>query len=475
MQTEDVSLNKTMHILLMESSLSDANHIKKMLQTEDAKYRYSLERVRNWEEFKKAFAQTKPDLILAGYKFPDLAGIGVFDILNNNYRQVPVIIVTRVLTDHQAIALLKWNVKDYVLKKHLETLPITIAHVLSNERNISVRKNAEQKLIESEEKFRSIFNTSNDAILLYHGEHFFDCNKAALAMFQIPSKAKLATMHPADLSPSYQPNGKNSRSFADEITREALIKGEYRCEWQFRRLNGGTFPGDLLLSSFELNGTTMVQGTVRDISERKELENQLEQHNINLRNGLIKTIQAFAYAVATRDPYTATHERRVADLATAIATEMNLSKECIRGIHLAASIHDVGKLRVPLEILIKPGKITELEFAMIKLHSQAGYNILKDITFPWPIAEVIYQHHERLDGSGYPNGLKAKQILLETRIVSVADVVESMNNHRPYRPALGIEAALEEVNKNKGKLYDADIVELCTKLFRENKFEFAFT
>jgi putative nucleotidyltransferase with HDIG domain len=178
-----------------------------------------------------------------------------------------------------------------------------------------------------------------------------------------------------------------------------------------------------------------------------------------------------AVTVETRDPYTAGHQRRVADLARAIAAEMNLKSEQLDSVRMASMIHDIGKISIPSEILTKPTHLTDLEFNLIKTHSDSGYNILKDIEFPWPVANIVLQHHERMDGSGYPQGLKGSDILLEARIIAVADVVEAISSHRPYRPALGIEAALEEIEKNKGILYDNTVTDACLRLFREKSYQ----
>jgi len=160
-------------------------------------------------------------------------------------------------------------------------------------------------------------------------------------------------------------------------------------------------------------------------------------------------------------------------LATAISQEMGLNTELIQGIHFAAIIHDLGKIHIPAEILSKPGKLSNVEFMLIQSHPQAGYDILKEVTFPWPIADIILQHHEKLDGSGYPQGLKGEQILIESKIITVADVVEAMSSHRPYRPALGIEPALEEIRRGRGSIYEASVVDACLHLFEEKKFLFS--
>jgi len=193
-------------------------------------------------------------------------------------------------------------------------------------------------------------------------------------------------------------------------------------------------------------------------------------HQDQLRQSLEDSVKAIAATVEARDPYTSGHQSRVAQLASAIAREMKLPEESIRGIEIAASIHDLGKISIPAEILSKPGRLTNIEQALVRQHAQSGYDILKDIKYPWPIATMVLQHHERIDGSGYPQGLRGDQILLGSRILAVADVVESMSSHRPYRPALGIEAAMREIEHGRSTLYDAGVVDACLKLFHEGKF-----
>ncbi len=191
----------------------------------------------------------------------------------------------------------------------------------------------------------------------------------------------------------------------------------------------------------------------------------------NLKESLIGTIKAFSMALEKRDPYTAGHQNRVAELAAAIAGEMGLPEDRIEGIRLGAMIHDIGKISVPAEILNRPGKLTPAEFEIIKSHPQTGYDIVSDIQFPWPVADMILQHHERMDGSGYPLGLNADEIILEARILAVADVVEAINAHRPYRPAIGLDTALEEIESNRGRYYDPVVVDACLRLFREKGYQ----
>ncbi len=189
-----------------------------------------------------------------------------------------------------------------------------------------------------------------------------------------------------------------------------------------------------------------------------------------LRTGLEDTIRTIASTVEMKDPYTAGHQRRVADLAVAIGEELGLSEEQIRGLHFAGIIHDVGKIRIPAEILSKPGHLAPIEMDFIKIHPGAGYELLKDIEFPWPIADIVWEHHERVDGSGYPRGLKGDEILIEAKIISVADVVESMASHRPYRAGLGMQAAMDEITQHKGTYYDPAVVDACIRLINEKDY-----
>jgi len=202
------------------------------------------------------------------------------------------------------------------------------------------------------------------------------------------------------------------------------------------------------------------------------LELKLQQSYQKLKKTMEATIETVSKIVEVKDPYTAGHQLKVFQLATAIAKELNLSQDKIKGIRIASLIHDIGKISVPTEILSKSIALSDIEFRLIKGHSQIGYDILKSIDFPYPVAQIVLQHHEKINGSGYPRGLKGDEILLEAKIICVADVVEAMSSHRPYRPALGIDKALEEIIQNRGILYDPEIVDVCIKLFKEKGFKF---
>jgi len=202
----------------------------------------------------------------------------------------------------------------------------------------------------------------------------------------------------------------------------------------------------------------------------KQTEDELRHSQRMLQQAVSGSVSALATTLEMRDPYTAGHARRVAELAVAIAGAMDFSQEQADGVRMAGYLHDIGKIVVPAEILAKPGKINEYEFGIIKTHAVAGYEILRRIEFPWPIADAAFVHHERLDGSGYPRGIKEPEMLIEAKILAVADTVESMVSHRPYRPALGIQKALEQIEQNKGKLYDRRVADVCAELFRTGRF-----
>ena len=258
------------------------------------------------------------------------------------------------------------------------------------------------------------------------------------------------------------------------LTKLTSISGQLIFDDEPYCKNGNYEPWVVTITAYpDANGD--IAGYVErftDASAFRRVKQALSRSHDRLRRNMGAIIQAISTTIEKRDPYTAGHQRRVTKLCRAIATQMGFSWERIQGLRMAAAIHDLGKIHVPSAILNKPGPISKHELAIIQMHPRTAYDILKDIQFPWPLAETIYQHHERLDGSGYPRQLKRDQILLEARILAVADVVESMASFRPYRPELGLEAALTEIESNKGVLYDASVVEVCTSLIIRQGFDF---
>jgi len=222
----------------------------------------------------------------------------------------------------------------------------------------------------------------------------------------------------------------------------------------------------------ESGGRKLIVSAVCDISKRKRTEEELRQTSLRLQRAIEGAINAVALTTEIRDPYTAGHQHRVAKLACSIGRELGLSNEQIEGVRVAGTLHDIGKIYVPAEILSRPGRLRQNEINLVKDHAQVGYDLLSTIEFPWPVAQIVLQHHERVNGSGYPHGLSGDNILIEAKIMSVADVVEAMASHRPYRPALSIEEALLEISQQRGVLYSPEAVDACIKVFTQRGFTF---
>jgi PAS domain S-box-containing protein/putative nucleotidyltransferase with HDIG domain len=331
-------------------------------------------------------------------------------------------------------------------------------------RDITEHKQAEEKLRQSEERYRSIFENAQEGIfrLTPDRRKVIIANQAMANVFGYESPEG-GINNIKDIVRQHYVDPEDSRKVTEIIEEHGFVKGY---EFQLYKKDRSIIWVSLTMQAVrdEKGKIIYYEGIITDITERKK---PIER----MRRALGATVQAMAMSVEARDPYTAGHQRRVATLARSIAVEMNLPADQIDGIRTAAIIHDLGKIAIPSEILNKPTKLTQLEVNFIRIHSQLGYDILKDIEFPWPVADVVLQHHERMDGSGYPKGLKGDNILLEARILTVADVVEAMASHRPYRPSLSIEAALKEIKKNKGILYDDIVADACLRLFSEKGYQ----
>jgi PAS domain S-box-containing protein/putative nucleotidyltransferase with HDIG domain len=354
-------------------------------------------------------------------------------------------------------------------------------------------------------KYYALFNKIIDPILIYDKEthQFLECNDAATRIYGY-SKDELMAMTPFDLHAkedfekvkdslesgtgdllfTYTHVTKYGQHLSVEVVSDEInYDGHPAWLSVVRDVTDRKLVEDNLVHDRNALGQRVKERTYQleevnkqmkqELIERKKMEEELKNSFKTLRKTMEGVVHAMAIVVEARDPYTAGHQRRVAALACAIGKEMGLPIDKIEGIRVACLLHDVGKITIPIEILSKPGRLTETEFSFIKKHPQVGFDILKGIEFPWEVAEIVHQHHERIDGSGYPLGLIRERILLEARILGVADVVEAMSSHRPYRPARGIDKALAEILQNRGVIYEPDVVNSCIKLFAEKKFDFS--
>jgi len=308
---------------------------------------------------------------------------------------------------------------------------------------------------------------------LVHGSPLaiFAVDREATVLVWNPASERLFGWYEQDVLGQANPIVPEGRGEEFRKLRERAVAGEVYTGMEVRVGRKDGSPVDISVSTAPLRDESGVivglMAVVADISERKRMEEALRESLQKSRRIFDETIHALAEAVEKRDPYTSGHQRRVSRLACAIASEMQLSVDQINGIRTAAIVHDIGKLSVPVEILSKPGQLSEAEQSILKTHPQAGYEILDGIEFPWPVARIVQQHHERCDGSGYPLGLQGDEILLEAQILTVADVVEATSSYRPYRPANGIAVALEEIVKWRGSRYAIAVVDACMGLFNK--------
>jgi len=335
--------------------------------------------------------------------------------------------------------------------------------------DITQRKMSEDTIKSSEERLKILFEYAPDGYYLTDLRGIFlDGNRAAEEMVGYKKEELVGK----NFAKTKLLSTKQIPKAAALLARNALGQPTGPDEFILTRKDGSKTMVSIRTFPVRIDGKTVVLGIAHDITEYKRTQDELKRSYERMQKVLEDTINALTSAVEKRDPYTAGHQHRVAVLADAIAERMRLPENQKEGLHVASLVHDIGKINVPAGILNKPSGLSEPEFALVKDHVLVGYDILRTIEFPWPVAEIVLQHHERLDGSGYPSGIKDGEIMLEAKILGVADVVESMLAHRPYRPARGMEVAVKEITKNKKKLYDTKVVNACLKVLRDKQFSF---
>ncbi len=466
--------NKPIGILTVNRDITDRKKAEKELINSEEKFRTLAEssafaimmhRGDHWIYANRAAEE------ISGYTEAELCSMHFWDIAHPDYKDL---IKERGFSRQQGKALprayeFKIIAKDGTEKwVSLSGNPIRYEDkptALISVTDITERKITEAALKESEIKYRRIFESFEDV--------YYQTDENGIIRVLSPSVYRLTGWSPDELIGKPASDIYVRPDDREKLLAELSKNGFLRDYEVLMKKKDGTQTYESLTANVltDPDGRPCgIAGTLRDITERKQAEKERQQNFERMRKALRATVQSISLTVEMKDPYTSGHQQRVADLARAIAAEMGLSTDRQEFIHTASAIHDIGKISIPSAILSKPTNLNDLEFRLIKTHCQSGYDILKDIEFPWPVAEVVLQHHERMNGSGYPQGLKGDDILLEARILAIADVVEAIAFHRPYRPSLGTTFALEEISQNKGILYDADAVDACLILFLEKSY-----
>jgi PAS domain S-box-containing protein/putative nucleotidyltransferase with HDIG domain len=457
-------MEKPIRVLVIDDSEDDALLVIRQLKS--GGFNPTYEQVDTPEAMSKALDNKSWDIVLCDYSMPRFSASAALELYQEKRLDIPFIIVSGAIPDETAVAAMRAGAHDYIIKNNLARLSPAVDRELREAKIRQERSQAADKLRRSEERYRTLFEDSKDAIYINDAEgDLVDFNQSTMDLLGY-SKEDLIGMD----TKAVFVNTDQYDTLQEELAQAGSVK-----DFEARLRNKDGSEMDCLITSTVRktrdNNILGYQGIIRDITELMGGRKKLEKALGKLGKALRGTIQAMAITVETRDPYTAGHQRRVTRLAIAIAIEIGLSEDQIQGISLAGLIHDIGKISVPGEILSKPGAMSENELSIIRDHAKVGHDILKPIDFPWPIARIVQQHHERMDGTGYPGGISGEDILIEARIMAVADVVEAMASHRPYRPALGIDVALEEISKNRGLLYDSKVVDACLELIKNKGYQ----
>ena len=460
-----------LRVLCLEDSPSDAELVSETLTR--AGYELDLDLAEDRAAFERLLGDGDYDIILADFTLPGFDAHEALELAKAACPTTPFICVSGTIGEEATVELLKQGADDCVLKDRMARLPFAVQRAIGETARRRELGEAEAALRESQERERFALQGTNDGlwdVRMDSGAVYLSPRGCEILGYGPEEMATVAEtwgqlVHPDDLPATNAALGAYLEGRAPIFDVEQRLRTASG-EWKWIRARGTAVARDP-------SGAPMrMIGTHSDISAQKQAQEDLRLSAARLRRTVEGAVEAMGAMTAARDPYTAGHEKRVTELAVAIAAEMGHDEAVIEGLRLAGLVHDVGKLTVPAEILNKPSLLTPIEFELIKGHAAAAYEILKSIEFDYPIADIVVQHHERRDGSGYPSGLSGDAILPEARILAVADVVEAIASHRPYRAALGVEAALDEVRSGAGTRYEAAVVAACERVF-ERGFVFA--
>jgi len=455
-------MNTPLSVLIVEDSASDAALVVRQLQKDG--FEVTHKQVGNAEQMRAALGERAWDVVLSDFNVPGFSAIPALALLRKLKLDIPFVVVSGVIGEEAAVALMKAGAHDCVMKDHLALLAPAVKREVGEAQSRRARRTAEQDLLESEARFRGLIEQSLTGVYISQDGVFQYANPRLEQMLGY-APGQLVGVRTDDITLA-----EDLPRLLEEREKLRAGAGSISYEVRARRTNGGVITLGMQGSVYKFNGEPATVGMAQDISEKKRAEDEIAHYIDQLKTAFMSTVEVATSLSEMRDPYTAGHERRVAKIAMALGTELGFDEHRLEGLRVAGHLHDVGKITIPAEILSKPGKLSAIEYKLIQGHAEAGYEVLKKVVFPWPVAEVALQHHERIDGSGYPQGLMGEAILLEARVVAVADVIEAMSSHRPYRPGLGIDAAMAEIERGRGAAYDLAVADAALKLFREKGY-----
>ncbi len=452
---------KTLKVVVIEDAEEDVFLMQRALEKGNLKV--DIRTVCTSKDLSEALEKDDCDVILSDFNLPRMNGFDALRIRQEKTPHTPFIVVTGSIGEEAAIELMKAGADDYIIKNNVKRLATAVRQAVRTSAMRKAKWRVQARLKTANVMLTAIADGIQESLLLLSpSRKVLWANKSQLELLGL----KLGDIRGRACHEVLFGNP----AFCTPPDRDCPLARAGRGTSVIQTTGGRTEEIQAHPVKFREHGRPCFIHVGRDITKLQESRAESLRHLNRLQKLLRDTIEALSGTIELRDPYTAGHQKRVSHLATSIAREIGMTQNEIDGIYLAAIVHDLGKVAIPTEILTKPSRLDETEFSLIKTHPQTGFDILKKIEFPWPVARAVLEHHERLNGVGYPAGLKGDRICQEAKILAVADVVEAIASHRPYRPALGLDAAIKEIEKNAGILYDKRSVEICLDLLRSRKF-----
>ena len=458
------SMNRRKAILIVDDNPSNRLALRTILKGVEAE----LHEAGNGFDALSMSLEEDYAMILLDVQMPEMDGYEVCEQLRSNPKtaNTPVIFLTAAYKeDEDKIRGYVSGATDYLAK------PIE-DYILRAKVQVFLRLYTQNCLLrESESRIRSMLDTALDAVIGMDAQgRITDWNRRAESIFGWTKEEVLGRALDDTIVPEKSREA-HRRGLARFLATGGTQFVSRRMEVTAMHRKGDEFPIELGITPLRTGDTHHFTAFIADITARKHAEQEIKRYVAQIETAFMSTVEMATTLSEMRDAFTVGHERRASEIAVAIGAEIGFDEPLQQGLRVAGLLYDVGKITIPSDILSKPGKLSSIEYRLIQGHAQSSYEILKNVQFPWPVAEVALQHHERMDGSGYPQGLTGDAILFEARIMAVADVVEAMSSHRPYRPALGIETALAEIERGRATLYDAAVVDACLRLFREGRYQ----